>query len=256
MAKIKPTLILRNLDGSIVEQRRKDGYLNATSMAKSYESRTGKRREVYKWLNSARTKETIEHLSGVTQISVTDLYQAIQGGKPEEQGTWLHPKLATRFAIWLSDEFGYQVECWVEDWLLKGREIPREEILEYLFPDEHGVHVIRFKKEFRDRFEIVMKVRWDSPAAMGFISRTIYKPLMAEDARLRMNAINPQGEDGRRSRKIVQHTAPEFDEKVQERIGVIQVLLNVSRGRQGFWTNYNAQFGADVQGGFDLAELL
>jgi KilA-N domain len=40
-----------------------------------------------------------------------------QGGNPEEQGTWIHPKLATRFAIWLSDEFGYAVECWVEEWM-------------------------------------------------------------------------------------------------------------------------------------------
>lgn len=256
MAKSKPTLILRNLDGSIVEQRRKDGYINATALAKAYEAKSGKRRDVSSWLKNKKTKEDLLHLSVVTGIVVTDLYQVFQGGNPEEQGTWIHPKLATRFGIWLSSEFGYQVECWVEDWLLKGREIPREQILEYLFPDEHGVHVIRFKKEFRDRFESVMKVRWDSPAAMGFISRTIYKPLMAEDARARMNAINPQGEDGRRIRKIVQHTAPEFDEKVQERIAVIQILLNVSRGKQSFWTNYNAQFGSDVQGGFDLAELL
>lgn len=256
MAKHKPTVIRVEFNGTIVEQRRKDGYLNATGLSAAYQNRSGKRREVSSWLANKRTKEMLEHLSRNTGIPVNELYQVFQGAPEAGGGTWIHPKLATRFGAWLDDDFGLWVEDLVSTWMLSDREIPREQILEYLFPDEHGVHVIRFRKEFRDRFEVVMKVRWDSPAAMGFISRTIYKPLMAEDARSRMNAINPQREDGRRCRKIVQHTAPEFDEKVQERIKVIQILLNVSRGKQSFWTNYNAQFGADVQGGFDLAELL
>lgn len=256
MAKSKPTLICRELDGLTIGQRRKDGYVNATSLSKAYEFRSGKRRDVYDWLRQKRTKETIEHLSVVTGIAGTELVHTIQGGVPEEQGTWIHPKLAVRFAIWLDDDFGLQVEDWVSDWMMKGREIPREEILAYMFPEEQGIYVKRFPKEFRDRLELVMKFKWESKATMAFISRTIYKPLMADDARERMNQINPQGQDGRRSRKIVQHTAPEFDQKVQERIKVVQVLLNVSRGRQSFWTNYSAQFGEDVQCGFDLAQLL
>jgi KilA-N domain len=256
MNNTKPTIILRHYDGSVVEQRRKDGYINATSMSQSYFAFSGKRRDVSTWLKLARTKETLKHLSGVVGITVTELYQVFQGAHHEKQGTYLHPKLATRFGIWLSDEYGYQVECWVEDWLLKGREIPKQEIIEYLFPAECGAYVLRFKPEFRDRFEFVMKASWNSPAAMGFISRTLYQPLMDADARRRMNEINPQKQDGRRNRKHIQHNAPEFDEKVQERIKIIQVLLNVSRGKQSFWTNYNAEFGAEVQGGFDLADLL
>jgi len=38
------------------------------------------------------------------------------GNDPEKRGTWIHPHLAVRFAIWLSDEFGYQVESIVEKW--------------------------------------------------------------------------------------------------------------------------------------------
>lgn len=256
MSKNKPTLIFRDYNGVEIAQRRRDGYINATAMASSYYQATGKRREVYKWLNSARTKEMLKHLESITQICVNDLYQVFQGSPESGGGTWLHPKLATRFGIWLSDEFGYQVECWVEEWILRGREIPKQEILEYLFPAEHGAYLLRFKPSFRDRFEAVMKQPWNSPAAMGFLSRTIYQPLMDQDARDRMNAINPQKSDGRRNRKHIQHNAPEFDQKVQERIKEVQILLNVSRGRQSFWTNYNAHFGSEVQGGFDLAELL
>ena len=45
-----------------------------------------------------------------------ELVEIIQGGKPESQGTFVHPKLALRFGIWLSDEFGYMVEQWFEEW--------------------------------------------------------------------------------------------------------------------------------------------
>jgi len=252
----KPTIIFRNYDGSIVEQRRRDGYINATAMATGYLKTTGKRRDVAHWLATKKAKEDLQHLSSVVSIPVNELYQVIQGSPETGGGTYLHPKLATRFGIWLSSEFGYQVECWVEDWILKGREIPKHEIIEYLFPAEHGAYLLRFKPEFCDRFEFVFKQSWKSKAAMGFISRAIYQPLMDTDARRRMNEVNPQKEDGRRSRKHIQHNAPEFDGKVQERIKIVQVLLNVSRGKQGFWTNFNAEFGAEIQGGFDLSELL
>ncbi|MCC5609732.1 KilA-N domain-containing protein [Nostoc sp. CHAB 5834] len=50
-----------------------------------------------------------------------ELYQAFQGSPENGGGTWIHPKLAIRFGIWLSDEFGYLVEEWVEQWLTTGQ---------------------------------------------------------------------------------------------------------------------------------------
>ncbi len=51
-------------------------------------------------------------------------------GSPENGGgTWIHPKLAIRFGIWLSDEFGYLVEEWVEQWLTKGQSLINNESL-------------------------------------------------------------------------------------------------------------------------------
>ena len=32
------------------------------------------------------------------------------------QGTWLHPRLAVRFAMWVNDDFSLQVEDWVQEW--------------------------------------------------------------------------------------------------------------------------------------------
>ncbi len=115
------TIISRSLHGSPVEQRQRDGYINATALSSAYKLATGKRRDVAHWLELERTTETLNHLSSITGIPVIELYQSFRGSPENGGGTWIHPKLAVRFGIWLSDEFGYQVEQWVEEWVLKGQ---------------------------------------------------------------------------------------------------------------------------------------
>ncbi|BAY41856.1 KilA-like protein (plasmid) [Nostoc sp. NIES-2111] len=115
------TVISHQLHGSPVEQRQRDGYINATALSSAYKLATGKRRDVAHWLELERTKETLNHLSSITGIPVIELYQSFRGSPENGGGTWIHPKLAVRFGIWLSDEFGYQVEQWVEEWVLKGQ---------------------------------------------------------------------------------------------------------------------------------------
>jgi|GEM_PF-2304626 len=113
----KSAMIAHKVDELLVEQRQSDGYINATALSKVHKMATGKRRDVSEWLENKRTKETIEHLSSRTGIPVFELYQVFQGSPENGGGTWIHPKLAVRFGIWLSDEFGYLVEQWVEQWL-------------------------------------------------------------------------------------------------------------------------------------------
>ncbi|MBW4617170.1 MAG: KilA-N domain-containing protein [Desmonostoc vinosum HA7617-LM4] len=115
------TIISRQVNGSVVEQRRCDGYVNATALTSAYKLAIGKRRDVSEWLENKRTQETLSHLSLNTGIPVFELYQVFQGSPENGGGTWIHPKLAVRFGIWLSDEFGYLVEQWVEEWMLNGQ---------------------------------------------------------------------------------------------------------------------------------------
>ena len=117
----KLAVIAHNINESVVEQRRLDGYINATALASAYKLATGKRRDVGHWLELERTKETLTHLSSITGIPVIELYQVFRGSPSSGGGTWIHPKLAIRFGIWLSDEFGYLVEEWVEQWLTTGQ---------------------------------------------------------------------------------------------------------------------------------------
>lgn len=99
--------ITHELEGVEIDQRFRDGYLNATKLSKAYLAKAGKRREPNDWLRLVRTKETMEHLSKTTGIPVVSLAVTIEG---RHGGTYLHPRLSIRFAIWLDDDFGLAVE--------------------------------------------------------------------------------------------------------------------------------------------------
>ena len=96
-----------------------DGFINATAIAKQF----GKKTEHY--LRTNETKAYIAALqkylfpfeNSVTLKRVTEQNQLVivkQGGHPEEQGTWLHPKLAIHFARWLNADFAVWCDLQIE----------------------------------------------------------------------------------------------------------------------------------------------
>lgn len=93
--------------------RRQDGYVNATALCKS----AG--RELKSYLRTDGTKAFIEELADVVQICTTDLVQIKQGGKPEEQGTYVHPLVAVNLGQWLSPKFAVFVSMVIEGKFLK-----------------------------------------------------------------------------------------------------------------------------------------
>lgn len=107
--------INRQLNGIIVYQRQLDGYVNATQISKIHRDLTDERRDPSDWLRTETASRAIAKLSSVTGIPVTDLVEVKQGGK--YQGTWIHPRLVVRFAMWVNDDFSLQVEDWIHDWV-------------------------------------------------------------------------------------------------------------------------------------------
>jgi len=101
-----------------VNQRENDGYLNATELCTAHRQAIGERKDPSDWLRLNSSNSAIEKLSTVTGIPATGLTDVRQGGK--YQGTWIHPRLAVRFAMWLSDDFSLLVEDWVHEWLSSG----------------------------------------------------------------------------------------------------------------------------------------
>ncbi|MYG40639.1 MAG: KilA-N domain-containing protein [Nitrospira sp. SB0677_bin_15] len=104
--------IEHDLDGNVIPQRPRDGYVNATKLCKI----AGKPFGTYH--QNKQTKEYLEALSLDIGIPISNLTQIIRGrGDRLEQGTWVHPQVAIHLAQWLSPEFAVQVSKWVFDWM-------------------------------------------------------------------------------------------------------------------------------------------
>ncbi len=149
-------IIAHNLSEVSVGQRKIDGYINATALTTAHQKATGQRKDVANWLSNKRVQQTLKHLSSVTEIPVTALYHVFQGGNPQSQGTWLHPKLSVRLAMWLSDDFGYQVENWIETWMTTGKtpSVPtRTEPPAVILPTEKQLEFMRSRAWERAEIE-------------------------------------------------------------------------------------------------------
>lgn len=89
-----------------------EAWFNATAVAEKY----GKR--PVDWLKLESTKEYVAALHEVFP-EVKKFHFARKGGDVTRQGTWLHPKLAIRFAQWLDVRFAIWCDMQI-DTLLKG----------------------------------------------------------------------------------------------------------------------------------------
>jgi hypothetical protein len=88
-------LISRDFHGATIRQR-SDGYLNATDMCQA----SGKRLNNYFRLKS--TKAFLVELSDDTKLPISSLIEIRQGGIPDIQGTWVHPKMLNHFTTWVT----------------------------------------------------------------------------------------------------------------------------------------------------------
>jgi hypothetical protein len=100
--------------GQTIEQRAKDGYINATAMCDA----AGRPWSRY-WENRS-AREFADALSADLGIPISGLIESVKGGLPHRQGTWVHPQVAINLAQWLSPRFAVLVSKWVVDWMSGG----------------------------------------------------------------------------------------------------------------------------------------
>ena len=91
-----------------------NGLWNATALVQAYNKKHNKDKRLNNWLRTDYTKELISDLQSLlVEESATDsqsqfqseVLNIVQGGTPEQQGTWIHPELVLPLAHWLSPRF-------------------------------------------------------------------------------------------------------------------------------------------------------
>ena len=86
--------------------------VNATQMAKPF----GK--EAKHWLNNQQTKDFLQELTKVRNLTLADLVQVKKGGA--NPGTWMHEDVALEFARWLSPKFAIWCNDRIKELLREG----------------------------------------------------------------------------------------------------------------------------------------
>lgn len=124
-------VMVRPMGDFHVEQRTKDGMFNATALLNewntSVKSHTciyedGKIKELKEFFDNKNTNEYIEalikeeNLHGGKSPYVKSRARSDRGG-----GTWMHPYLFVKFAMWLNPHFEVKVIKFVSDQMLKYR---------------------------------------------------------------------------------------------------------------------------------------
>ena len=103
--------IVHQVEGTQIEQRRNDGYIDATAMCRAY----GKTFDHYN--DVQHHKEVFKEL----EVFLNTGIPVIRSERGRHGGTWIHPQLAIHLATWLSPKFCVQVMSWVLEWM-QGRQ--------------------------------------------------------------------------------------------------------------------------------------
>ncbi len=103
-----------------VEQRTKDGMFNATALLKQWNESAGEKKELKKFFENQNTKEFISALIEEENLNGEKSAYLTSRGK-YNGGTWMHPILFVKFAMWLNPRFEVKVIKFIYDQMIAYR---------------------------------------------------------------------------------------------------------------------------------------
>ena len=121
-------VLVRQMGQFQVEQRTKDGMFNATSLLKAWNSAVNlntqnsgdlKKKDMDDFFANKNVKEFIEAL--VDEENLNGENSPYLSSRGKKGGTWMHPILFIKFAMWINPRFEVQVIKFVYDQLIKYR---------------------------------------------------------------------------------------------------------------------------------------
>jgi len=116
-------LMKREFIGNILNQRTNDKFFNATELLAVYNSGSEKKKVLAEFWSNKNTLEFIEELENEIAGNIgNSLYlKTHDTTRGKNGGTWMHPYLFVKFAMWLSPRFEIQMIKWVYDNLIDFR---------------------------------------------------------------------------------------------------------------------------------------
>lgn len=114
--------MVREMGGFEIFQKSKSGMFNATALLKQWNEKNNQSKEVTKFLNLEKTKIFIDTLLEEENLDThKTAYVKSKASRGVNSGTWMHPYLFVKFAMWINPKFEYHVIKFVSDQLLDFR---------------------------------------------------------------------------------------------------------------------------------------
>lgn len=119
-------LMKRDFYQTKINQRSSDKFFNATDLLKFYNEKNNSKKVIAEFWSNKSTQAFMDALAMDLNLNVgkslylkSDLFESKKGKL--SGGTYMHPYLFVKFAMWLSPEFEVQVIKWVYDNLIDFR---------------------------------------------------------------------------------------------------------------------------------------
>ncbi|OCG59914.1 DNA-binding protein [Gilliamella sp. Nev3-1] len=221
-----------------------DGWINATEAAKKFN------KEPAQWL---RLPETIRYLNALQFKYGKITYLKTKRGK-YNGGTWIHPKLAVRFARWLSVDF----EIWCDeqiDKLIRSQSITYtdEQVLAILTHKEPQTWEKRFQQPFYQALSKMTNLPFNNhaggcPSLFGLITQKwVYGVVLPEKVYQNIKGRTRKGE------KIHQFLKPEALKAVEDQLIAITTIAKGCIDYKDFEARCSTIFNTQGQIKFILA---
>ena len=115
-------VLTRKMGEFDVLQRTSDWMFNATALLKQWNEFSGQSKEITKFFDNSNTKEFIIALISEEKLDTQNsAYVKSKASRGGNAGTWMHPILFIKFAMWLNPAFEVKVIKFVYDQLIQYR---------------------------------------------------------------------------------------------------------------------------------------
>lgn len=214
-----------------------DGWFNATEAAKRFGKRPND------WLGLPETQRHIEallkrdELISDTKLSGITNYVITKKGKSSSftQGTWLHPKLAVRFAQWLDIDFAIWCDDQIDN-LIRTKQAPTsiQDMMRLMLLPKATVWEKRFPDSFYKALAKVTGTKFNNhiggtPAIFGDLTnKWIYGVIMPKDVLTELRANKRDGE------KMHQWLTNGGEKLLADQINKVEAIANSSNDYADF----------------------
>ena len=144
-------VMIRQMGDFNVEQRTKDGFFNATALLKQWNRSSNQHKQVAHYTENASTQEFVTAL--MSEENFKERNSVIIQSKGKYGGTWMHPLLFIDFAMWLNPTFKVKVLKFVQDEMIKFRNLAGDAYPEMC----KAVHSILPEHIFREKIAALAK---------------------------------------------------------------------------------------------------